>query len=214
MNQKFPEWVKIGTVAMLALWAGCSLAALLIVSGRGEIGDKVGHFGDFFGCFNALVSVLGFSAVIYSLHKQEEDSVEETVRHRELIERQQEIFEQTAKLTLFDRRIAVYQAITQFCTAARDYYKLTPENLGAFLHSTKNSGFLFPSGSDAETFIEELLRKATMMEESIFPGVLLEPQIPNINEGKDDYVKWFKQQTPDKIYHLFHDYLRLPECRF
>ena len=60
MDKNTSKIAKIAFVA-LTLWVLWAIVGFFLL--RGGI-DKVGLFGDFFGGFNALVSVVGFCAVL------------------------------------------------------------------------------------------------------------------------------------------------------
>ncbi len=91
MKNNFFNVAVIILSGMVALWGlTVILAFILLSNGQGEFNDKVGQFGDFFGYLNSFISIIGFGGVIYSLHRQHEDSEASDARYRATIEAQKE----------------------------------------------------------------------------------------------------------------------------
>jgi hypothetical protein len=135
MKNKIAVWV-MGLVffALLAAWGCCVYYGFDLV--KNFESANVGSFGDFFGCFNALVSVLGFGAVIYTLRQQHKDSAEAEERHRENLRND-------LKLRLFEKRYAISRAVDAFFMKATSAETIDQEDVLNFLHITKQGLFLF-----------------------------------------------------------------------
>jgi uncharacterized protein (DUF2225 family) len=76
------------------------LLPLFLVKKCGVDFEKLGQYGDFFGSFNALVSLLAFGGLIYTIHLQRKDlelQREELKLTREELKRQAEAQETAAK---------------------------------------------------------------------------------------------------------------------
>ena len=100
---------NIGLVAGLCLWAFFALGGLLTVSGSSNA--SCGDWGDIFGAFSALVSVVGIWAILKQLQQQEVDGKETEERHKELIDNQQKLFAADVKIRLFQKRVDLYRAV-------------------------------------------------------------------------------------------------------
>jgi len=168
-----------------------------VIEGRILVADgeivKWGTFGDFFGCFNALVSVVGFGAVIYSLQRQHKDAKDADDRHQAMLDKQQELFEQNAKIELFEKRFEVYSAVLQFCDNIGNNRQPKAIDFDLLRTPRTKVPYLFSNGQELLAYIVKLRKRAYKLE------VLIGP-IENINRDEKQFSEirelcvWFRNQ--------------------
>ena len=96
--------LKISVIALLFIWICWGFAGFLLLVN--DEGSKAGVFGDFFGGFNALISILGFGTVIYSILKSKEDALDDHDRHLQNLKQQQDILESQKATAIWQEKSA------------------------------------------------------------------------------------------------------------
>jgi hypothetical protein len=206
MKKDFGKIALIVGAALLTLWIFSGLVAFIMISG--DAGEKAGFFGDSFGGFNALVSVLGFGTVIYSLHKQHQDAKESDERHKQMMERQQAIFEQDSKMKLFEKRAVIFDAVRMY-THLGSTDSLSKARIQDFSIECKHAQFIFPIDSKIPDYIDSLIKKgyALVGDRSYFT---IEPETDNSTQI-GAIQKEFEVECDVNCQKVFKPYLSLTE---
>jgi hypothetical protein len=132
-------------VLLLASWGGCLIYGINKLPHDPETISELGSFGDFFGCFNALVSVLGFSAVFYSLHKQHEDA-----------KNANEQFVVNSRIELFEKRFDIYQKFLFVINRVKGNGGISLEESDDVHLAWLKARFLFPEDEPLHQLFEKL----------------------------------------------------------
>lgn len=155
-----PLWVKeylaVGIIVCIVV---CGIVAHLC-----NIFPKVpwGDLGDMSGWASTLVSILGFVMVFYQLRQNHEDSKKADKKHEQILDQQISLFNQNAKLALFERRVQVYDAVKTFLVSG------TADNIDfdqvrEFQKAINHTRFLFPEESGLAKYFDEITHNATQL---------------------------------------------------
>jgi hypothetical protein len=82
-------WIVIA--GLLSFWTLTAILALILIAN--EESGKAAAFGEFFGGLNTFVSILGFTAIVYTIQKGREDGEEERQRNIQNLRLQGEMLE-------------------------------------------------------------------------------------------------------------------------
>ena len=187
-------------------WGRCMMS--------GDYTAQDGYFGDFFGGFNSLISVLGFGAVIYSLNKQRRESKETEERHRQTITKQQEMFSQDIKLRLFEMRVAVYKSLLDFVITRDNQHHIETTTLHSLLLATEHKLYLFPLGSSADKLISDIQDQGWELYcAHITPNFSFNRAIIDLQIHRDSLLvnQLFLDLSEATVKGSFQDHLRITE---
>lgn len=137
LPQWVKEWLALGIFISVLLFLGATQLAF-------NDKDYWGAVGDLSGWASTLVSALGFVLLYYQLRQHHKDSKEAEDRHREVLNKQQELFEQNAKIALFDRRYKAHRAIYDFVGYACDNHDFQEQLERDFSFTALEVLYLFP----------------------------------------------------------------------
>ena len=106
------------------------------------------------------------------------------------------------RLDLFERRIAVYEALMLLLGRILQAAAITELDLSAFLESRRQSRFLF--GTDISLYLEEVYNKAVRVSYVFkrLKDASDSNQLTSLANQEDELVQWFRKQldvAPDKF---------------
>ena len=199
------------SIILLEIASIAVLTGMLIAVNSGE--KSIWSDLDYFEGVSACISLFGFGAVIYQLQKQREDSDEEQKRHAEIIERQQQLFERNSKISLFKKRMEIFENLKEFIEFFEIMGESSLEDRTALIKKINYAQFLFPEHSNIHAYILEVFKKANRVER-IFRLQKRTDQEPQVLESELlSIYQWFSTEVLEdegrKLTNMFEPYLRL-----
>jgi len=128
-------------------------------------------------------------------------------------EKQAQVAKTELRLTLFDRRIVVRDALLRMVFIATSTDDITDEQRQACARATKDAEFLFPN-KDIEDYCRELLQQAVLFHRQ--KHLMSLPHDPESDEAKQrqsdhfDRVQWWIEQEQE-IPRRFYPFLKFEE---
>jgi hypothetical protein len=126
--------------------------------------------------------------------------------------RQHNLDKNHLRAELFDRRVAVYDAMNQFVADIVSSGTTTLDSLVAMLRETRHAQFLFKSSDDIRGFITHFYKQGLDLKFSRqgHEGIrsLQEPERLRLVKQEHDLLVWFGEQG-DAINDKFRPYLQL-----
>jgi hypothetical protein len=127
--------------------------------------------------------------------------------------RQHNLDKNHLRAELFDRRVAVYDAMKQFVADIIASGTTTVESLMAMLRETRHAQFLFKSSDDISGFIRHFYKQGLDLKfnRQIYEGIRSpekEPERLRRIQREQDLFQWFTEQG-DAIDDKFRPYLQL-----
>jgi hypothetical protein len=116
------------------------------------------------------------------------------------------------RIALFDRRIAVYDAMKRFVADTMSSGTTTPDSLVAMLRETRHAQFLFKSSDDISGFIDHFYKqgvelKSAQQGHERIRNAQEEPERLRLIQRQHDLLLWFGKQS-DAVDDKFRPYLQ------